>query len=117
MKQSLLLFFLIFSFGLANAQLALKDDCTNCPKKSLTYQKTDIKVYPNPATNYIEFQNPEDKVKRVVVYNLVGRPIRRMSATSGKNWYDVSDLSRGMYLIQLLDAKGTVITTKRINKR
>ncbi|MEN0047027.1 MAG: T9SS type A sorting domain-containing protein [Bacteroidota bacterium] len=117
MKQSLFLFFIFFTLGTANAQLALKDDCATCPKQRVSYQKTDIKIYPNPATNFIEFQNPQDKVKRVVVYNLVGRPIRKMAATSGKNWYDVSDLSRGMYLIQLLDAKGTVITTKRINKR
>jgi len=117
MKQSLLLFFLFFAFGVTNAQLALKDDCTACPKQRVNYQKTDVKVYPNPAINYIEFQNPGDQVKRVVIYNLVGRPIKRVNATTGKNWYDVSDLSRGMYLIQLLNAKGSIITTKRINKR
>ncbi|MEL6718706.1 MAG: T9SS type A sorting domain-containing protein [Bacteroidota bacterium] len=117
MKQSLLLIFLFFTIGAANAQLALKDDCTTCPKQSVTYQKKDIKVYPNPATNFIEFQNTDDEVKRVVIYNLVGRPIKRMPANSGKNWYDISDLSRGMYLIQLLNSKGGVITTKRINKR
>ena len=117
MKQSLLLFFLLFTFGFASAQLALKDDCSNCPSQKITYQRADIKIYPNPATDYIAFQNPDGRVQEVVFYNLVGRSIRKVTANSGKNMYDVTDLSRGMYLIQLVDANGKVITTKRINKR
>ncbi|MEM9885336.1 MAG: T9SS type A sorting domain-containing protein [Bacteroidota bacterium] len=117
MKQSLLLFFLLFTFGFANAQLALSNDCNDCPSQKVTYQRTDIKIYPNPATDYIAFQNPEGRVQEVVFFNLVGRAIRRLPASSGKNMYDVTDLSRGMYLIQLVDVKGKVITTKRINKR
>lgn len=117
MKQSLLLFFLVFTFSFANAQLAMRNDCNNCPKTTLSYLKTDIKVYPNPATNYIEFKNPDHKIKKVIFFNLVGRSIRELEATSGKNTFDVSDLSRGMYLLQLIDKTGKVVTTKRINKR
>ncbi|MEM0995141.1 MAG: T9SS type A sorting domain-containing protein [Bacteroidota bacterium] len=117
MKQSLLLLFILFTFGFASAQLAVNNDCSNCPQEKVTYQRADIKIYPNPATDYIAFQNPDGRVKGVVFYNLVGRSIRKMSASSGKNMYDVTDLSRGMYLIQLVDANGKIITTKRINKR
>lgn len=117
MKKFLLLFFILFTFGFANAQLALKDDCSNCPSKKVTYSKVDIKIYPNPATDYIEFQNKNGQVHRLVIYNLVGRPMRKLVANTGKNWYNISELSKGMYLIQLLNKSGGVITTKRINKR
>lgn len=114
MKQFLLLFFLFFTFGFAQAQLAMRDDCRTC---KVSYVKTDIKVYPNPATNFIAFQNEDGIVRKVILFNLVGRQVSKFTAVSGKNTYDVSDLARGMYLVQLIDDSGKVITTKRVNKR
>lgn len=114
MKQTLLLFLLLFTFSFAQAQLAMRDDCSSC---RVTYTKTDIKVYPNPVTNFIAFQNEDGIVRKVVLYNLVGRRISKFVAVNGKNTYDVSDLARGMYLIQLVDGADKIITTKRINKR
>ncbi len=77
----------------------------------------DLKVYPNPAIHYIHLNNYAGEVKQIVFFNLVGRPIKRFPAVSGKNHYDLSELSRGLYLVQLMDQKGSVISTKRINKR
>ncbi|MEM1327734.1 MAG: T9SS type A sorting domain-containing protein [Bacteroidota bacterium] len=117
MKQSLLLFVLLFMVGWAQAQLAMRSNCDSCPKNKVTYSKTDIKVYPNPATDFIAFQNNDNHVRKVVIYNMVGRPIDQFEAQSGKNVHNVSALARGMYLIQLMDRNGKIVTTKRINKR
>jgi hypothetical protein len=117
MKQSLLLFFLVFTVSWAQAQLAMRSDCATCPNSKTTFTKTDIKVFPNPATDFIAFQNNNGHVQKVVIYNMVGRPIDQFEAESGKNVHNVSTLARGMYLIQLMDDSGKVITTKRITKR
>jgi len=77
----------------------------------------DIKIYPNPATDYINFDNESGKVERVIIYSLVGRKVKEYKANHGKNTYDVTDLSNGMYLIQLTGADNKVIKTQRINKR
>lgn len=114
MKQTLLIVFTFFSLTIAHGQLAWSSSDAS---QQTTFSKADLKIYPNPAIDYIAFNNVEGVVKKVVIYNLVGRPIKRFDAIEGKNHYDVTDLSKGMYLIQLLDPKGNVITTKRINKR
>ncbi len=114
MKQALLIVFTFFSIAIAHGQLAWASGETT---KQATLSKTDLNIYPNPAINYIAFDNVKGLVKEVVIYNLVGRPMKRLAAIEGENHCDVSDLSKGMYLIQLLDPKGNVITTKRINKR
>ena len=125
MKQNLLsilfLFFTVLSYGqLASSEIFSSNDCIGCTEQVQTTRSTndiDLKVYPNPAINYIYFNNYEAKVDQVVFFNLVGRPIKQFPAAVGKNHYDLSELSRGLYLIQLMDRKGNVLSTKRLNKR
>lgn len=84
----------------------------------ITMQSTDtpnIKIYPNPATDYIELSE-NSKVTRIVVFNLVGREMKRFNAFNGQKYY-VGDLDRGLYLVQLLDKENQTITTQRVSKR
>ncbi len=122
---ALILLFLTFtSFG----QFGMTaENCDRCPDGSSTTvfatfdseegDKLDIKIYPNPTTDYINFDNESGKVERVIIYSLVGRKVKEYKANDGKNTYDVTDLSNGMYLIQLTGADNKVIKTQRINKR
>lgn len=117
MKQTLLiisfLFFLITAYGQSSSAWA----SGNVIAQDGMSTKTDLKIYPNPATDYIEFNNVDASVGEVIVYNVVGKLMMKLSAFEGKNRYDITELPKGMYLIQMLDPKSSVITTKRINKR
>lgn len=116
MKQTLLFAFLLFCSTLSYGQIAYAGN-TGSHHSSLSVDDIDLKVYPNPATSHIHFNNFSGNVQAVVFFNLVGRPIKRFTAIKGKNHYDLSELSRGLYLVQLMDRKGKVISTKRLNKR
>lgn len=74
-----------------------------------------IKVYPNPATEYIELSE-NSKVSKIVIFNLVGREMKRFDAYNGQKYY-VGDLDRGLYLVQLLDKNNQTVTTQRVSKR
>ena len=74
-----------------------------------------IKIFPNPATEYIELSE-NDKVSTIVVYNLAGREMKRFDAYNGEKYY-VGDLARGLYLVQLLDTKNQTVVTQRVSKR
>jgi len=122
---ALLLVFLTYaSFGQYGFNT---ENCDSCPDGSSMAvfaafdnnddDNLDIKIYPNPATDFINFDNETGKVKRVIIYSLVGRKVKEFEANIGKNTYDVTELSNGMYLIQLTGAKNKVIKTQRINKR
>ncbi len=74
-----------------------------------------IKIFPNPATEYIELSE-NDKVSTIVVYNLAGREMKRFDAYNGEKYF-VGDLARGLYLVQLLDKKNQTVVTQRVSKR
>jgi len=111
MKQALLLFVFFLSIsaiGLSqasNQRLAL-----NTPSK-----KIEIKVFPNPVTNHFSINNNKE-VKEIVVFNMIGRALKRYNYVSGQKYF-VGDLPKGMYLIQFLANKNKIITTQRVSKR
>ncbi|MEM9991862.1 MAG: T9SS type A sorting domain-containing protein [Bacteroidota bacterium] len=122
MKQTLLLASLLFLASLAYGQMAYAGnpggDYSNIEHATTNYKDdTDLKIYPNPTVNHVHFNNHKGTVHNVVLFNLVGRPVKQFSAAVGKNQYDLTDLSKGFYLIQLMDKQGKVISTKRLDKR
>ncbi len=79
------------------------------------FQKNDIKIYPNPAFNFIGL-NEISSVNTIIIYNLVGRKMKNFIAEKGKKYF-IADLPKGMYLVQLLGRDGKVVTTQRMSKR
>ena len=75
----------------------------------------EIRVYPNPATEYFSVDGL-DRLKEVIVYNLVGQEVKRFNA-SLKAKYDISELMRGLYLVRLVDQSEKVVKTVRLSKR
>lgn len=76
---------------------------------------SDVKVFPNPAVDFIGVTKA-DKVRKIRIYNLVGRQMKNFDAVQGEKYY-VGDLPRGMYLVQLVGENKRVITTRRVNKQ
>ncbi len=93
-----------------NESLALLD--TNHPAD----QKAKIKVYPNPASDYIKL-NVVKNVDKIKILNMVGKTIKRFNVVESGEKYNIANMPKGLYLVQLLDKKGKIITTKRLNKR
>jgi hypothetical protein len=102
MKQTLLCAFFVICGLSVQAQSAAKGG--------------DISVFPNPATEFIQVRDQSGNANSVDVYTLVGRKVRSFEFNDGQQ-YQVSDLPRGLYLVQVVDRAGNVITTQKINKR
>ncbi|MEM1122607.1 MAG: T9SS type A sorting domain-containing protein [Bacteroidota bacterium] len=77
--------------------------------------KKTTKIYPNPAFNFIGLNNVAN-VQSITIYNLVGRKIKQFQTSKDKR-YDITDLPRGMYLVQLVGRDGKVVTTQRMSKK
>lgn len=77
--------------------------------------KSNLKIYPNPAFDFIRLKESTG-VKSLVIYNLVGRKVKKFDAEKGKS-YRIADLPKGMYLVQLLGKDGKVLTTQRMSKK
>jgi len=68
-------------------------------------------LYPNPVNNVLNIKMDSD-LSQVVIYNLQGQKVKE-STTKQVN---VSNLSRGIYLVKIEDENGNIATKKFIKK-
>ncbi|PSR08662.1 MAG: hypothetical protein DA408_02915 [Bacteroidetes bacterium] len=73
-----------------------------------------IKVYPNPSNGLFSVKGNK-QIASVQVYSLTGRQVRSFTYGDGQ-WYDISDLPRGTYLVRLVDRDAQQLVTKLMNK-
>jgi len=72
-----------------------------------------MKVYPNPAVTYVnfEFQRDYDKDNTIVIFNFIGKKVYELSNMPAKLTLNVSDYYRGTYIYQIRDRNGRIIET------
>ncbi len=85
------------------------------PTSTFSFKKPDVKIYPNPTAHYIALSHTE-YVKQIIIYNIVGRPVKVFDADYG-NRYNVADLPTGMYLVRLMDKNSQTLKTVRLSKK
>jgi len=100
---------LFFTFTLQGQTLTAKGISAK------SFINKELKVFPNPATNFIQIKE-SSKVGAIIIYNLIGRKIKNFTPVKDKA-YQITDLPKGMYLIQLLDFSGKVLSTQRLSKK
>ena len=78
---------------------------------SSNFQTNNLKLnlYPNPATDILNI-SLETELKSIEIYSLSGQKV----LSSDKNQVDVSNLSKGMYMVRVEDVEGLVSTQKLI---
>ncbi len=75
--------------------------------------QTTVNIYPNPSKDYIYIDLPEEKIKSVCLYNVLGVLLKEQK--SNKTCVDISSLPQGMYLLSI-ETDETVITKKFIKE-
>ena len=68
---------------------------------------SELFIYPNPAKEKVTIEGIE--ATEVEVYNALGRLVKTMQ---GSNEISVAELPQGVYLLQIADAEGKVLTVK-----
>ena len=84
----------------------------------LNFNNEDISIFPNPANKIIniEFKSQQIKSYDAEIYNIQGKLIFMKQYKSNSINIDISDLSKGIYLLKLKDKTGSIIQTKKIVK-
>ena len=75
----------------------------------------ELSIYPNPTVENFAVKN-DDNVSTVVLYNIVGKKLKKYAHTPG-NQYDISALRKGMYLVRLFDEQGKALSALRLSKK
>lgn len=75
----------------------------------------DISIYPNPVINDFQLQNAE-QVEKIVIYNWLGREVRKFNNEREEQLFEIGDLPKGFYYVQMRASNNQIITTRRISK-
>lgn len=73
-----------------------------------------IKIYPNPASNYIQINTEIKNIKTVEIYDIYGNLIKKQETTQPKTIINVSSLTTGLYFIKLFNENKIIQTSKLI---
>ncbi len=81
------------------------------------FEKTTVKLYPNPASDVIYLENTSGKaIENVSVYNTLGQVVRHLTnQTDSKIALSVANLAVGMYIVQFT-TDGVTQTAKLARK-
>lgn len=74
-----------------------------------------ISMYPNPTTSMLNF-NSIETIKEIIVYDLLGNQVLVKSTNGNELSLDVSNLSKGMYLVKFINAENNQTIRKFIKK-
>jgi type IX secretion system substrate protein len=116
MKQTFLLIFFAFFTAISATQSKSGGDGMWGLQPNPIVTQAKITIYPNPATNFISI-NTDYHVKQINIFNLIGRKLKTIDNVVKDQRYDITELPKGMYLIQIVDTGNKVLTTQRISKR
>ncbi len=91
------------------------DVCVEKDTNASRRKETALRVFPNPATNYLSLTD-NDRIKKIWISNILGKRVKSFSTLNGSR-YDVADLPDGIYLVSMVDEYNKVVKTVRISKR
>ncbi len=88
---------------------------TNTLTTNVTAVHTDVFVFPNP-TETIFTINSSKNINHISLYTNLGKEIKNNFVLAGKNRYDISHLSSGLYFLKLIASDGSMMIKKIIKK-
>lgn len=83
------------------------NDCSTASVKDISFYNID--VYPNPASNVINVRS-EFTIDNLSVLDLTGRTVKQQISNNKEFSLDVSDLSKGIYLVKLSSGDKEAVT-------
>lgn len=96
---------LILLAGLINGVAILKYDSLGVAGIVDEKDFNQITISPNPATNYVEFNVKSASISEIEIINSIGESVFKENCTNTKNRIDISNLTRGNYIISFKNKK------------
>ena len=79
-----------------------------------SFDATQVKLYPNPANDFITLEN-DTTIESIAMYNILGQEVLSKSANSNVVTLDINTLDAGMYVIKTI-SEGKTSTSKFVKK-
>lgn len=71
-------------------------------------QTQNVNLYPNPSSDQLTFDNGEQIIQEIKIYDVIGKEIKHILVNDTKITLNISELHKGVYLCEIKTAKTTV---------
>ena len=90
--------------GMVNSAIAVYDfDPSGVPAYDL---RNNVRVYPNPATDYVHVESADITIQKVELYNMYGQLLRTVEVTGNAAELSVGNLATGTYFAKVFTEAG-----------
>ena len=84
-------------------------------RSSPVTKKEVIRIYPNPATDFLTLQLPHNNDQyMILVFDLSGKLIMPGRKAVGQLTLDLSKLHPSVYIVKVQDSKGNILLSERV---
>jgi len=75
----------------------------------------ELSVFPNPATNFINFETTSTEAAKVIAFDVTGKAVVTEMLEMGKAKMNLSNLSSGIYIYHVVDKNNQVLKSDKFN--
>lgn len=88
------------------------------PLSTTTFANGNFAMYPNPAHSTVEIslQNTNDRIEMIRIFDVMGKQIQSIKTSTSVQTVDVSELARGIYMVQITTDTNLTTTGKLVIK-
>jgi hypothetical protein len=88
------------------------------PLSTTTFANGNFAMYPNPAHSTVEIslQNTNDKIEMIRIFDVMGKQIQSIKTSTSVQTVDVSELARGIYMVEITTDTNLTTTEKLVIK-
>jgi len=82
------------------------------------FNTSDVELYPNPTNGLINIAGTDIRnIKEISIFNQLGQKVMNLNASQlNNNSFDISDLNKGIYFVQLKDNSNNSKTMKIVKE-
>lgn len=73
-----------------------------------------VRLYPNPATDFVQIEVPHERISQVRLYDMQGRMLRQVIGNGTGLRLELTDLAPGMYVCRI--QVGDIVVNRRVVK-
>ncbi len=78
-------------------------------------ESSTIKIYPNPAQEFVMIEIEGKELATIEVYNMLGKLIETKAIINHQEKLSIEKYNNGVYLINALNKTGQIVDTKKLN--
>jgi PKD repeat protein len=79
-------------------------------------QEGKLQIYPNPSQHQFIFNNGQELIKEVALYDVIGKKVRYLTVNAFSTIVDVSDLPNGIYVVKINTASEVLVRKVQVVK-